>query len=269
MIFIGTGITMFNWNRSNSSKNPGVTLAAVLDEEETGEAAMQEHAIDMAEFRTPRAAVEDRADSASGDGVEESLIWYVEGSIQEEEEVSEKAAAGAAETEPEEHFFAVTDSGSEQKEGFSVVYGTRDTEDGAWEELVVVEMYTSWEEVGEAYYLRLSEMDRKLSEKMEEAAKKPVADQKTVADETLKFWDDELNAVYQALREELEEEAFYALREEERAWLRARDEAAAQAAAAENSSNSSQNLAYTLSLVSSTRDRVYVLAEMYYGEDSK
>jgi len=115
------------------------------------------------------------------------------------------------------------------------------------------------------YYRRLSEIDAKLRAKMEDSSTKNSADRQAVADEMLRFWDDELNDVYRKLRESLDEEDFYVLRDEERAWLRERDEAASAAAAAENTNSGLQSLAYTCSLAESTRVRVYELAELYFG----
>ncbi len=72
--------------------------------------------------------------------------------------------------------------------------------------------------------------------------------------------------MYQAIRASMTDEEFDVLRTQEKAWLRSRDAAANAAAAAANQSNSAQSLAYTQSLVESTKMRVYELAELYYGE---
>lgn len=139
-------------------------------------------------------------------------------------------------------------------------------EDGEVYELLISDARDGMSVWAEDYYSHLSDMDGKLSQREAEAAKKTVADQKAAADEALKFWDDELNLVYQAIRASMTEEEFDALRTEERAWLRTRDAAASEAAASVNQSNSAQNLAYTQSLTESTKARVYELAELYYGE---
>ena len=116
------------------------------------------------------------------------------------------------------------------------------------------------------YYLRLQDMERVYTARMNEAMKENVATQQKTAEELLKIWDDELNAIYQKLRKSLSDDAFSTLRNEERAWIRNRDTAANRAASKENYSNSTQNLAYTRSLLQWTKDRVYELAEMYFGE---
>lgn len=133
-------------------------------------------------------------------------------------------------------------------------------------ELLIVDADDGLAVLAEDYYSRLSDMDLKLTRREAEAAKKTAADQKAAADEALKFWDDELNLVYQAIRDSMTDEEFDALRTEEKAWLRSRDAAASEAAASANQSNSAQSLAYTRSLVESTRLRVYELAKLYYGE---
>lgn len=116
------------------------------------------------------------------------------------------------------------------------------------------------------YYSRLQDMERIYTARMNAVANDTLAVQQKTAQELLSTWDDELNAVYQKLRKSLSDEDFRRLRDEERAWIRNRDAAANQAASKENYSNSTQNLAYTRSLLQWTKDRVYELASMYYGE---
>ena len=122
------------------------------------------------------------------------------------------------------------------------------------------------EERAEDYYSRLSEMDSHLISNTQTAQTKTAADQQAAADAALTFWDDELNMIYQALRDQMPEEEFIQLRDEEKAWIRQRDEAASQAAVSQTQSSSAQQLAYTNSLLEWTKDRVYELAKMYYGE---
>ncbi len=122
------------------------------------------------------------------------------------------------------------------------------------------------EEAAEDYYSRLSEMDSRLTANSQAAKDRTLADQQAAAEAALTFWDDELNMIYQALRDRMPEEEFIELRDEERAWIRQRDEAANQASVSQTQSSSAQNLAYTTSLMEWTRDRVYELAKMYYGQ---
>ncbi len=118
----------------------------------------------------------------------------------------------------------------------------------------------------QVYYARLEDMERVYTARMKAVTKEALAVQQKTAEELLEIWDDELNAIYQKLRKTLSEDDFYTLRNEERAWIRNRDAAANRAAAKENYGNSAQNLAYTRSLLQWTKDRVYELAAMYYGE---
>ena len=118
----------------------------------------------------------------------------------------------------------------------------------------------------QTYYARLQDMDRVYTARMNAVEKETLAVQQKTAEELLELWDDELNAIYQKLRKSLSEDDFRMLRDEERAWIRNRDVAANRAAAKENYSNSTQNLAYTSSLLQWTMERVYELAAMYYGE---
>ena len=118
----------------------------------------------------------------------------------------------------------------------------------------------------EIYYARLQDMEMLYSIRMNEVSKDTLAAQQKTVEELLEIWDDELNAIYQKLRKSLSDEDVRTLRDEERAWIRNRDTAAKRAASRETYSNSTQNLAYTLSLLQWTKDRVYELAAMYYGE---
>ena len=117
----------------------------------------------------------------------------------------------------------------------------------------------------EIYHARLQDMEMLYSIRMNEVSKDTLAVQQKTMEELLEIWDDELNAIYQKLRKSLSDEDFRTLRNEERAWIRNRDTAAKRAASRETYSNSTQNLAYTLSLLQWTKDRVYELAAMYYG----
>lgn len=118
----------------------------------------------------------------------------------------------------------------------------------------------------QAYYARLQDMERIYTARMNEIAKESLAIQQKATEELLSIWDEELNTIYQKLRTSLSSEEFRALRSEERAWIRNRDAAANRAASKETYSNSTQNLAYTRSLLQWTKERVYELTAMYYGE---
>lgn len=134
------------------------------------------------------------------------------------------------------------------------------------EESDSLKIIASGTEEKQEYYTRLQEMERVQAALLSDAMRGSLAEQQSAADKVLKIWDDELNAIYQKLRNSLPDDEFYLLREEERAWIRSRDEAANMAAARENYSNSTQNLAHVRSLLEWTRERVYELAAMYYRD---
>ena len=166
------------------------------------------------------------------------------------EEIQATVACPTVQTETTAPFDALQESCQEE---FEV-----QTEDTA------LQQTTSGEK--EIYYARLQDMEALYSIRMNEVSKDTLAVQQKTMEELLEIWDDELNAIYQKLRKFLSDEDFRTLRNEERAWIRNRDTAAKRAASRETYSNSTQNLAYTLSLLQWTKDRVYELAAMYYGE---
>ncbi len=141
----------------------------------------------------------------------------------------------------------------------------KDAEESASEKLLGNILPTAEEK--QAYYYRLSDMEKVYASCMNTARKETLAVQQSEMESLLKIWDDELNMIYQKLRAVLPTKEFEELRDEERAWIRNRDEAATKAAARESYSNSAQNLAHTHSLLEWTKERVYQLAEMYYGRE--
>ena len=194
----------------------------------------------------------------------------------EAEETVEKRAQTEAEPEKAGGFEEVLEKSEEKASETAAVIITDESETRIYVsqddslqvefELLVTDGSGGMAASAEDYYRRLSEMDSRLTAREEEAAKKTAADRKAAADEALKFWDDELNMVYQAIRAGMTDEEFDVLRTEEKAWLRSRDAAASEAAGSGSQSNSASSLAYTVSLVQWTKERVYELAEMYYGE---
>lgn len=270
VILIGTGVTMFNWKgwgAGRSSNQSGVSMAADREDnaavrvlEETEPERARETATQPISENAPR----ERADAAGGEEDDVVSAQCDRGDGEEGQEIDfllqQEAEAVALTSEDSTKQKNPEGSYEESKLVMEEVQ-----KESSEESVVILESFANWEDARDAYYSRLSEMDKKLTAKAEESYKKPIADQKTIADEIWKFWDDELNAIYQELRRSLTQEEFDALREEERAWLRNRDELASKAAAAENSSSSSQNLAYTRSLAESTKSRVYELAEMFYS----
>ena len=266
VILIGTGITLFNWKGwggGSQAGGAGVSMAADWEENIAVQVLEEEPNAVTAQTAAEEGRREREADRGEKDGAVSAQF-----DIGDE---TEQQKMGYCETEE-----AALISGDSAEQITWKIFN-EDTEEffeevvveSSGESIVILESFANWEDARDAYYSRLGEMDKKLTAKAEEAHKKPIADQKTIADEIWKFWDDELNTMYQELRGLITEEEFDALREEERAWLRSRDEMAAKAAASENSSSNAQNLAYTRSLAESTKERVYALIEMYYSYNQK
>ena len=115
----------------------------------------------------------------------------------------------------------------------------------------------------EDYYQKLDSMEQQIKKTWSDLKKPTVQDEKAVAQYEYKLWDDELNYIYRELRSNLTEEEFDQLRQEEKAWLKVRDQTADSAAMAANTTNE-QELHYTLSLTATTKERTYELAEMYF-----
>ena len=269
VILIGTGITLFNWKGGASHSAGGTGVSMASDREESVAAQV------LDEKEEPDAVA---AQSVTGEtGQEREAAGEEEGgAVSVRFDMGDEAEQEAAGCMPECETGAaapIQESTEKQKNSEIIYEYTEEIEEvfegeqieGSEESVVLLEIYASWEDARDAYFDRLGEMDKKLTAKAEEAGKKPIVDQKTIADEIWKFWDDELNAIYQELRRLITEDEFDALREEEREWLRSRDELAARAAASENSSVNAQNLSYTRSLAESTKERVYELAEMFYS----
>lgn len=114
----------------------------------------------------------------------------------------------------------------------------------------------SHEDEKDAYYENLEDMDSKLSVN--------VASSKENASNAYKAWDGELNAIYQKIRAEMTEEEFIELRDEERAWLKKRDQEADKAA--EGLTGDEQEIAYLSSLTETTKARTYELAKRYFSK---
>lgn len=85
---------------------------------------------------------------------------------------------------------------------------------------------------------------------------------KRVADYEYRLWDSELNRIYQALLECMDESDIEAMKTEERAWIRSRD-ATARQAAERYAGGTMEGLEYTASLAATTKARAYELLELY------
>lgn len=120
------------------------------------------------------------------------------------------------------------------------------------------------EEEPQSYYVkRLQDLDGQIQKNRDsQTGDGRNSSMKTAASNELKLWDSELNDIYNALLEKLGQEESEALAREERAWLKERDSLAMDAAK-NSAGGSSESIEYTLSLVESTRQRAYELAQRF------
>ncbi|AWE07313.1 hypothetical protein DCE79_07960 [Lysinibacillus sp. 2017] len=82
------------------------------------------------------------------------------------------------------------------------------------------------------------------------------------ASERYKKWDAELNEIYEVLKAQLSAEQMNKLREEQRNWIKHRDETAKEASL-KYEGGSMEPLEYVTTLANLTRDRCYELVEKY------
>lgn len=113
------------------------------------------------------------------------------------------------------------------------------------------------------YRNRLAELENRIQKNREaQAASNNSNSAKTLADSELKLWDNELNLIYNAIKDDLDDGEAADLVEEERAWIRERDRKAVDAAKA-SAGGSLESVEYTASLADSTRERAYELLDRY------
>ena len=113
------------------------------------------------------------------------------------------------------------------------------------------------------YRNRLAELENRIQKNREaQTASNNSNSAKTLADSELKLWDNELNLIYNAVKDDLDDTEAADLVEEERAWIRERDRKAIDAAKA-SAGGSLESVEYTASLADSTRERAYELLDRY------
>ena len=115
------------------------------------------------------------------------------------------------------------------------------------------------------YKKRLQELDTQI-QKMREEGSANVYSFKVSAETELSMWENEMNTVYGALEELMDEEDKQELKAEQQEWMKTRDENAAKAA---KNSASVDTVGYAAELVNLTRDRAYELAEEYEEESEE
>ena len=105
---------------------------------------------------------------------------------------------------------------------------------------------------------------------VEESFGESNAEMKNAASVIFEGWDDELNKVYKLLMSKLSKKEQVKLKNEERAWIKRRDKAAKEVAEklcdtvnGERLCGTGYGLAYTESLIGSTKNRAIELAKRY------
>lgn len=112
------------------------------------------------------------------------------------------------------------------------------------------------------YQERLADLDAQIQKMRNEETDTTTYSMKAAADNELKIWDKELNTVYTAILDHMDEEQKKTLLEEERKWMKERDAKAVESSR-KYSGGTMEGLEYTASLVTSTRERVYELVNRY------
>lgn len=115
------------------------------------------------------------------------------------------------------------------------------------------------------YRNRLAELDAQIQKSRDSQASNSVnagSVTQSSASNELKLWDNELNVIYDAIMERLDEKQAGELVEEERQWMKERDRLASEAAKA-SLGDAQESVEYTASLAESTRLRAYELVEAY------
>lgn len=118
------------------------------------------------------------------------------------------------------------------------------------------------EETKVNYRNRLDEVSLQIQRIRSEETESTSYSMKTAAENELKLWDNELNAIYNDILLYLSEEETMNLVAEEREWMKERDAKAVEAAK-KSAGGTLEGLEYTASLAESTRVRAYELAEVY------
>ena len=112
------------------------------------------------------------------------------------------------------------------------------------------------------YRQRLVDLDNQIQKLREEDKDSSAYSLKASAESELKLWEGEMNTVYNALLDKLNEEDAATLAAEQQEWMKSR-EARAVENNAKNNAGSLEGVGVTTSLTALTRDRAYELVERY------
>ena len=112
------------------------------------------------------------------------------------------------------------------------------------------------------YRQRLVDLDNQIQKLREEDKDSSAYSLKASAESELKLWEGEMNTVYNALLDKLNEEDAATLAAEQQEWMKSR-EARAVENNAKNNAGSLEGVGVTTSLTALTRDRAYELVDRY------
>ncbi len=227
----------------------GIAESMVSEEGSSGPAAEEEKAAGGYTMISGNSDVPDGAAPAEAAlAVEEAA---------KEQAVYETAAEEMAEYEAVQEnapaAVAVTSGEEAPAVGPSITNTVSNTETG----IVLEEVQTA-----ESFQKKLEEVERIVEEMRDSEASSNTDSMKRIADQEYRLWDAELNRIYQAIMDLISEKEAEPLREEERQWIRERDQLAKQTSG-KFKGGTMESLEYTASLAAATKERAYELLETY------
>ncbi len=162
---------------------------------------------------------------------------------------------------PEEEAAPISSKNKSAAASSAKTGGLAEAAEAAFEEDGAADMAP--EESRSYYVKRLQDLDSQIQKNKESQTGADMnGSVKSAASSELKLWDSELNDIYNAILDRLDQEESEELVKEERAWMKERDSQAMEAAK-KSAGGSSESIEYTISLMESTRQRAYELAQRY------
>lgn len=117
----------------------------------------------------------------------------------------------------------------------------------------------------EQYITRLDSIESYYEELWQTSGSLDMTSMKELKNQEYTKWDDELNTIYQLIKKKLPEEKFFVLRDEERQWIKDRDENS-ELAASQYAGGTMEGLEYMAVMTDLTRERTYDLVKIYFEE---
>lgn len=114
-----------------------------------------------------------------------------------------------------------------------------------------------------AYIERLNNIKETFQKNWDSLSESDMTSMKNLQQQEHDKWDEELNIIYNKIKKDLPEETFISIRDEERQWIKDRDEKAAVAASAYQG-GSMESFIYTSTLTDVTIERTYELVDIYF-----